>query len=354
MDASVSPGGGTRRDSLLLVQRQLQDWNHLNCPSESGYVVEDVPPGHPLHAAVAELEKHYGGALPKPAIRYWRRFLKLARAGDEAAEDEADALLEWIHPEIGRTISGDDAGAAPKDGTPPTLNDFIFALGQVNAARLHAARFSKEAAAMGPALKGSPAAYKAHLRYNEDQHAQTWSARLKAMPGHDLLQTLCIAREGEFSLHAFKRLAAKAALASGGTLEDLSGLPLTEAAKLLAGDSPPRAGSEAKAEGAAATPVKAGAGSKTGKRRDSLAKLEQETPPLGKGDGQWVRTSKAATLEGLDAATLRKYRSTGEANANKTFGRDRDGRIWRRQGTPKAHPLYLRKSLLSERTSKKA
>jgi len=87
-------------EALLAVQRELEQWNSDNSPSETGYLVEDVPAGHPLHSAVATLQRHYGGALPKPALRHWRKFLKLARNDDEDAEDEAEGLLEWVNGEI--------------------------------------------------------------------------------------------------------------------------------------------------------------------------------------------------------------------------------------------------------------
>jgi hypothetical protein len=73
-------------EALRTVQRELENWNRSSSPSETGYVVEDVPVGHPLHAAVVALQPFYGGALQKPALGHWRTFLKLAGNGDEAAE----------------------------------------------------------------------------------------------------------------------------------------------------------------------------------------------------------------------------------------------------------------------------
>jgi len=96
----ASSPAGDILESLLSVQRELERWNSDNSPSETGYLVEDVPTGHPLHAAVARLQRHYGGALPKPALRHWRKFLKLARNDGEDAEDEAEQLLEWVNGEI--------------------------------------------------------------------------------------------------------------------------------------------------------------------------------------------------------------------------------------------------------------
>lgn len=83
---------------------------------------------------------------------------------------------------------------------------------------------------------------------------------------------------------------------------------------------------------------------------DELARLETETPSMNQDNGQWVRNKKAAVLEGLETATLRSYRYKGITNAESTLGRDPDGRIWRRRGTPKSHPWYLRDSLKSQRS----
>jgi len=106
---ATSPTGDIL-EALLSVQRELERWNSDNSPSETGYLVEDVPTGHPLHSAVATLQRHYGGALPKPALGHWRNFLKLARNDDEDAEDEADSLLEWVNAEI----ESHRAGALPQ------------------------------------------------------------------------------------------------------------------------------------------------------------------------------------------------------------------------------------------------
>lgn len=96
---------GTKLEALLAVQRELKKWNSL-FESGIGYVMEDVPPGHSLHSAVAALQQFYDrGRLPRPALRYWRTFLKFARrkddeADDDQAEDEAEKLLDWVTDEI--------------------------------------------------------------------------------------------------------------------------------------------------------------------------------------------------------------------------------------------------------------
>ena len=79
-----------------------------------------------------------------------------------------------------------------------------------------------------------------------------------------------------------------------------------------------------------------------------LRELEQSTPPLNKENGQWVRNKRAATLDGLKTRTLADYRHDGIALSDGTFGRDRDGRLWRRQGTRNSHPWYLKSSLLNQ------
>jgi hypothetical protein len=96
-------------DALKVTKRELEDWNRYNCPSVTGYVVENVPEGHPLHVAVSVLQEFYGGVLPRPAIQLWRNFLTLARSGDERALDEADRLLDWLDSEIAKRTSKAEA-----------------------------------------------------------------------------------------------------------------------------------------------------------------------------------------------------------------------------------------------------
>lgn len=76
--------------------------------------------------------------------------------------------------------------------------------------------------------------------------------------------------------------------------------------------------------------------------------LEEKTPELDRDNGQWVRNKRAAILDGLATETLKRYRHDGIKNAESTLGRDSDGRVWRRSGTPGSHPLYLRSSLTSQ------
>ena len=90
---------GTMLEALRDVRRELGKWDRKS-PSETGHLVENIPAGHPLHSAVATLEKFYGGVLPRPAIKYWRRLLRFARNEDEKAADEADELLDWVTAKI--------------------------------------------------------------------------------------------------------------------------------------------------------------------------------------------------------------------------------------------------------------
>jgi hypothetical protein len=109
--------------ALLAVQQELLKWND-HSPSETGYVVEDVPAGHPLHTAVSALEKLYGRALPRPARGHWRQFLKLARNDDEGTEDEADWLVDWVEKEIERHSSTEHSPMArPIKNVPYNIDE---------------------------------------------------------------------------------------------------------------------------------------------------------------------------------------------------------------------------------------
>jgi hypothetical protein len=93
--------------ALKSFQSELKEWNTGNCPSESGFMVEQVPNGHPLHAAVVTLQQIHDlgqihdGELPKPALIHWREFLRHVRR-DENKESEAEAkkLLKWVKKQL--------------------------------------------------------------------------------------------------------------------------------------------------------------------------------------------------------------------------------------------------------------
>ena len=80
--------------------------------------------------------------------------------------------------------------------------------------------------------------------------------------------------------------------------------------------------------------------------RKAIEELEQKTPVLDRDDGQWVTNKVAANIENLKTPTLTQYRHAGISNKGKTLGKDKDGRVWRRNGTPHSHPWYLRSTLV--------
>jgi len=81
----------------------------------------------------------------------------------------------------------------------------------------------------------------------------------------------------------------------------------------------------------------------------AIATLERQTPLFDRDSGEWVKNALAARLENLETRTLATYRSRGIQNPDGTLGRDRDGRVWRRSGTPRSHPWYLRSTLKAKR-----
>jgi hypothetical protein len=76
-----------------------------------------------------------------------------------------------------------------------------------------------------------------------------------------------------------------------------------------------------------------------------LATLDKNTPALDTGNGRWAKNTEAAKLCGVEAATLATYRKAGITSADRMLGRDKGGRVWRRQGTSHSHPWYLRSTL---------
>lgn len=79
-----------------------------------------------------------------------------------------------------------------------------------------------------------------------------------------------------------------------------------------------------------------------------IDQLAAETPPLDKNSALWVDNKRAAAIDGVETRTLADYRAKGIKNAERTVGRDNDGRVWRREGTPGSHPWYLRKTLCAK------
>ncbi len=79
-----------------------------------------------------------------------------------------------------------------------------------------------------------------------------------------------------------------------------------------------------------------------------IDKLESKTPPLDRDSGKWIKNKRAADLEGIETRTLADYRTQGIKTADGNLGRDKDGRVWRRKGTPRSHPWYLRSTLRAD------
>ena len=103
-------------------------------------------------------------------------------------------------------------------------------------------------------------------------------------------------------------------------------------------------------EAAARTPVDAMPHSPPARPRldeQALLKLEATTPALDRAGGSWVPAKLAAKLEELKTGTLGKYRRDGQQTSDRMFGCDKDGRIWRRAGTPRSHPHYLQATLVA-------
>lgn len=116
-----------------------------------------------------------------------------------------------------------------------------------------------------------------------------------------------------------------------------------------ADSTPPPAGKTEQGEGDGGAGSTTPAAGKTeqgeGDGDKKISELESATPPLDRDSGKWVSNKRAAELEGVETRTLADYRLQGIRNAAKTLGRDKDGRVWRRQGTQNSHPWYLRSTL---------
>ena len=89
--------------------------------------------------------------------------------------------------------------------------------------------------------------------------------------------------------------------------------------------------------------ILAATGSKT------LEQIESETPALNKESIEWIAAKKENEKNlKLPIKTLREYRSPSKGGRTlpcKMYGIDRDGRKWRRQGTPNSRVYYLASSL---------
>ena len=80
-----------------------------------------------------------------------------------------------------------------------------------------------------------------------------------------------------------------------------------------------------------------------------LMALDAENPELDPQSVDWIASKKENEKKlKLSTDTLRKYRTDaqgGHTSNNKRFGIDRQGRFWRRKGTPKSQVYYLKSSL---------
>ncbi len=83
---------------------------------------------------------------------------------------------------------------------------------------------------------------------------------------------------------------------------------------------------------------------------EALARLERDIPPLDRANDEWRKNDDAAEIDGVKTRTLANYRTKGAATPDGRFGRDKYGRIWRREGTRNSHPWYLLSTLKNSRT----
>jgi hypothetical protein len=79
--------------------------------------------------------------------------------------------------------------------------------------------------------------------------------------------------------------------------------------------------------------------------KDEIGILTNSAPPLDRTSGAWVSNKRAAEIDGVETRTLADYRVRGIKDAGGNLGRDKDGRVWRREGTSRSHPWYLRSTL---------
>ncbi len=90
-----------------------------------------------------------------------------------------------------------------------------------------------------------------------------------------------------------------------------------------------------------------------GAEHNSLEQLEKEIPPFDRESGEWVSAKKAASMEEMKARALNDDRYAGQKHPDGSLGKDREGRAWRRPGTPRSHPWYLKRTLRSGRLKKR-
>lgn len=78
---------------------------------------------------------------------------------------------------------------------------------------------------------------------------------------------------------------------------------------------------------------------------EAITALEARTPAIDPKSPAWATQEQVADLEDKGVRTLANYRSQGESVPDGTFGRDCDGRIWRKETRNARKVFYLRASL---------
>jgi len=106
MEAETKSTGG-QIEALYEFAKKVARYNLGHCPSEEGFVVEEIPQGHPIHVAAQNVEQYYtDDELPGEMQRCWRKLLRKSRCQEEDAEDCVKPLLEEIKAEIA-DLTGD-------------------------------------------------------------------------------------------------------------------------------------------------------------------------------------------------------------------------------------------------------
>ena len=106
MEAETKGTGG-QIEALYEFAKKVARYNLGHCASETGFVVEEILKGHPIHVAAQNVEQYYpSNELPGEMQRCWRKLLRKSRRQDEDAEDCVKPLLEEIKAEIAE-LTGD-------------------------------------------------------------------------------------------------------------------------------------------------------------------------------------------------------------------------------------------------------
>ena len=83
--------------------------------------IEPINPGHPVHSAVVEVEKHYGGRLPMEGRKTWKDLLRRSRAKQKEAWDLAGELLRWVKANDKRRSTSDSGQVGSAKLSPREL-----------------------------------------------------------------------------------------------------------------------------------------------------------------------------------------------------------------------------------------